>query len=134
MGKNVYNALVCCCGSVAAVKIPRLCTILARKECLQVKLVVTKGGRHFLDNRRGDNGMCPAERYDPEAWKDFREDIEKGRVTELYDEDDWKNWSELGDPILHIDVRSRRHDCFYFCSNTTSEPTFNPLDDLTHKM
>ncbi len=115
---------------MAAVKIPSLCTMLARDE-FEVKLVITKGGRHFFESRGGDDGTCPAKLYDPQAWKDFREAVEIGTVTELNDEDDWAKWSELGDPILHIDVSKHRYLCFYFYS-TTSEPTLNPLDELIH--
>ncbi len=77
--------------------------MLAR-EGFEVKLVMTKGGRHFLESRRGDHGICPAELYNPQSWEDFRKEMQRGVVTVVNDSDDWATWSKLGDPILHIDV------------------------------
>ncbi len=86
--------------------------MLARND-LEVKLVITKDGRHFLNSRGGDHGTCPAELYNPQDWKDFRKEVERGMVTELNDEDDWATWSKLGDPVLHINVS--KSCCLFLC-------------------
>ncbi|XP_076444137.1 phosphopantothenoylcysteine decarboxylase-like [Babylonia areolata] len=75
------KVLVGCTGSVASVKIPMLVDGLANLPCQpEVQLVSTKHSRHFFD-------------------------AEKVNCRVYTDEDEWESWSNLGDPVLHIELR-----------------------------
>mmetsp|Transcript_1659 Transcript_1659/g.3957 ORF Transcript_1659/g.3957 Transcript_1659/m.3957 type:complete len:244 (-) Transcript_1659:83-814(-) len=98
-------------GSVAAVKVPELACTLARDLNADVCVLLTRGGENFVSK---------AETYDSKSWGEFSSRIEKGAnckqspgateeergsIVMHKAEDEWKGWSRLGDPVLHIDLR-----------------------------
>jgi len=66
---------------VAAVKVPEIVRLLS--EFSEVRVVSTGPANHFLQLRE----MLPPE------------------VPVLGNEDEWRNWKEVGDPVLHIELR-----------------------------
>ena len=77
------NLLVCCTGSVAAIKIPSLLQLLVESlPRLSIKLVATSRSLHFFDP-----ATIPSS-------------------VELYtDKDEWETWNKIGDKVLHIELR-----------------------------
>ena len=81
------NVLLGATASVAAIKIPELLKklqeqlhlVFPHKEC-NIRLVPTEHSLHFFD---------PA----------------SVTVPILRDQDEWKQWSKIGDPVLHIELR-----------------------------
>ena len=75
--------LVCCTGSVASIKIPKLLhELLDSIPQLAIKLVATQRSLHFFDPTTIPN------------------------TVELYtDADEWDTWSKIGDKVLHIELR-----------------------------
>jgi hypothetical protein len=114
------RVLLCASGSVATVKIPELAVKLhafadvrsviasfpmsavrrkAHRMLLlaQVKVVLTKAADFFL---------ARAKDYDPTNWAAF--EAARSQLPVLRDEDEWASWNVVGDPVVHIDVRSKR--------------------------
>ena len=102
------RVLLCGTGSVASVKIPQLA--LALSQHYQVKILLTKSAEHFVFN--------VSKSYDPTSWEqnwvqtvatnnvkhsDDPSDVNLNSVIYV-DEDEW-NYSNIGDPILHIELR-----------------------------
>jgi len=78
----MVKILIGCTGSVATIKVPLLCDVLTKSfDSAEISLIVTKNSLHFFD---------PAEL--------------PGNVHVYKDEDEWMNWKERGDPIMHIDL------------------------------
>lgn len=81
----MFNVLVGCTGSVAALKLPILLQELEKLEInetkIRIRVVVTEHSTHFF----------------PIA--DIPQHIELYR-----DEHEWKAWSNRGDPVIHIDL------------------------------
>lgn len=78
-GKNI---LVGASGSVASIRVPRLLTQLLQQGA-QVRLVVTECAEHFVS-------------------------VEEPLPTEAQvytDRDEWSQWSQLSDAVLHIELR-----------------------------
>ena len=96
-----YNILIGVTGSVATVKLPELITVLKEKlePLLQVTLSIrfvcsSKAALHFLDR---------SEKYSRENWNKF---IGYGGYDLMVtDEDEWGAWDEMGDPVVHIELR-----------------------------
>ncbi|KAJ3110690.1 hypothetical protein HDU96_006370 [Phlyctochytrium bullatum] len=84
-GLGPRRILVAATGSVASIKIPRLLELLASavQPAPQIRLVVTDRSLHFFDRTK----------LDP-------------RVDVFTDADEWRAWSRIGDPVLHIDLRN----------------------------
>lgn len=85
--KEGLNILVMVCGSVAAIKVPILLNELRTmaEECGRsphVRVVVTEPALHFFD------------------WKELSKSY-----TLYRDCDEWNHWNQMGDPVLHIDLR-----------------------------
>lgn len=78
-GKNI---LMGASGSVASIRIPRLLSQL-HDHGANVRLITTKCSQHFISN----------------------EEKIPHNVTIYTDEDEWKTWNELSDPVLHIELR-----------------------------
>ncbi|KAG5180155.1 flavoprotein [Tribonema minus] len=79
-------------GSVATVKIPRLALLL--QEFADVKIIVTKASRAFLDCARD------YDRPSYDAWSALEPPMEV-----LADEGEWGMWSKVGDPVQHVQLR-----------------------------
>lgn len=60
----------------------------------QVRVVLTEPARHFWER-------SPA--YAPEAWQAFQALPEP--IPVLRDADEWAAWDELGDRVVHIELR-----------------------------
>ena len=72
--------LLAASGSVAAIKFANLCRTFA--EWAEVKAVATTASLHFIDKSSLPNGLV------------------------LYtDEDEWSSWKQIGDSVLHIELR-----------------------------
>uniref|UniRef100_A0A803P8M6 phosphopantothenoylcysteine decarboxylase n=1 Tax=Cannabis sativa TaxID=3483 RepID=A0A803P8M6_CANSA len=72
--------LLAASGSVAAMKFANLCRTFA--EWAEIKAVATKASLHFIDKASLPNGLV------------------------LYtDEDEWSSWKQIGDSVLHIELR-----------------------------
>ena len=79
----MVNIVICCTGSVASIKIPDLINqLIDRIKGINIKLVHTKNATHFFDLKSIHSS-----------------------VTSYSDDDEWANWKELGDPVLHIELR-----------------------------
>ena len=93
---RTMNILLAVTGSVAAVKSPELAVRLVRDFDANVRVLLTIGGRNFWEK---------AQAYNPKLWESMREEEKKGTITILYAQDEWNGWNELGDHVLHIDLR-----------------------------
>jgi len=72
--------LLAASGSVAAIKFGNLCCCFS--EWAEVKAVATKSALHFIDKMTIPSDMV------------------------LYtDEDEWTSWKQIGDSVLHIELR-----------------------------
>ncbi|XP_045215386.1 phosphopantothenoylcysteine decarboxylase-like [Mercenaria mercenaria] len=79
MDNKKINVLICCTGSVAALKIPEIVARLLQEK-IEVKVVTTDRALHFFDSSTLS-------------------------IPVLTDADEWKAWTKRGDPVLHIDLR-----------------------------
>ena len=77
-------------GSVATVKVPKLALALA--EVADVRVVVTEKAKTFL---------AKAEAYDAAAWATFQ----ASGIEVLSDADEWDAWQEIGDDVVHVELR-----------------------------
>lgn len=70
-------------GSVATIKLPLLVQQLRERlpSPLDIKIVTTERGRHFI------------------PWDQL-----PSETTILGDDDEWAQWTQRGDPVLHIEV------------------------------
>ena len=82
------HVLVGATGSVASVKIPLIVRSLLAHENVEVQIITTKSAKHFFDVDK------LKEELGVKIWED---------------EDDWRTWHELSDPILHIELRRWAH-------------------------
>ena len=100
-----HRILLCATGSVAAVKIPQLAVALSKRH--QVRVVFTKSAEHFVFN--------VSRTYDPTSWQaehkwtdilQAREYLHNKSTSPVVyvEEDEWK-YANLGDPVLHIELR-----------------------------
>lgn len=88
------NVLICCSGSVATVKVPELLTKMVGMGNINVRLLCSsKAAYHFLDRSKT---------YNPTYYNEF---IKLGGYNLIIDEDDEWNWGQIGDPIMHIELR-----------------------------
>lgn len=86
-GEDSINIIVGCTGSVASVKVPVIVKKLnALRDNVKVCVVATEKAVHFFDVS--------------EVEKDAK------LVT---DETEWNSWKQLGDRVLHIDLRRWAH-------------------------
>ncbi|KAL4528107.1 hypothetical protein Ndes2437B_g00219 [Nannochloris sp. 'desiccata'] len=68
-------------GSVATIKLTEITKLLL--EFADVHIVSTKSARHFFNEAELPQQCCPV----------------------LTDEDEWRNWKAVGDPVVHIELR-----------------------------
>ncbi|RGB28830.1 phosphopantothenoylcysteine decarboxylase-like protein [Rhizophagus diaphanus] len=71
-------------GSVASIKIPILVQSLLQNQNVEIKIVSTDKALHFFDRES--------------LTRDFG-------VQVTTDADEWKAWSKISDPVLHIEYR-----------------------------
>eukprot|EP00882_Tetradesmus_deserticola_P016707 GHRQ01017862.1.p1 GENE.GHRQ01017862.1~~GHRQ01017862.1.p1 ORF type:complete len:200 (+),score=62.19 GHRQ01017862.1:547-1146(+) len=79
--KRQPRILLAATGSVAAIKIPQLCQLL--QQLGDVKLASTKSAAYFFTQEQLPKGLGPV----------------------AGDEAEWHEWSKVGDPVMHIELR-----------------------------
>ncbi|RIB15587.1 flavo protein [Gigaspora rosea] len=85
MSQKKINILIGATGSVASIKIPILVQSLLQYENVEIKVVSTDNALHFFD----------------------KESLTKELGVEVTtDADEWKAWSKMSDPVLHIEYRN----------------------------
>jgi phosphopantothenoylcysteine synthetase/decarboxylase len=117
--KEVYNVNVILgmTGSVASIKARELITklaFLAAPRLPSLKVVATKAAKHFFN------------------WEELNEFWFHHAVEFHSDEEEWRDWKKVGDPVLHIELR-RWADILVIapCSANTLAKLANGLcDDL----
>ena len=119
--KEVYNVNVILgmTGSVASIKAMELITklaFLAAPRLPSLKVVATKAAKHFF------------------TWEELKKDLSSPSVSIDFhsDEEEWRDWKKVGDPVLHIELR-RWADILVIapCSANTLAKLANGLcDDL----
>lgn len=88
---NQINLLIGVTGSVAAIKLPLLIKQFKNQfkdqikdKNLEIRIVVTENSLNFFDLN----------------------DLSEANVELYRDKHEWQNWKQIGDPILHIDLRN----------------------------
>ena len=117
--KEVYNVNVILgmTGSVASIKARELITklaFLAAPRLPSLKVVATKAAKHFFN------------------WEELKNDLSSLNIGFHSDEEEWRDWKKVGDPVLHIELR-RWADILVIapCSANTLAKLANGLcDDL----
>ncbi|ORZ37049.1 flavo protein [Catenaria anguillulae PL171] len=84
----MVNILIACTGSVASIKLPVLLSELTRQHNssaspLSIRLITTSAALHFIP---------------PSALS--------APLEHFQDADEYTTWSQMGDPVLHIDLRN----------------------------
>ncbi|CAG8450495.1 15274_t:CDS:2 [Funneliformis caledonium] len=79
------KVLIGATGSVASIKIPILVKSLSQKQNVEIKVVSTDRALHFFDREA------------------LTRDLGVQVVTDI---DEWKAWSKVSDPVLHIEYRN----------------------------
>lgn len=99
-------------GSVAAVKVPELVKLLHDAGC-DVQLIFTLHGKSFITD------------IDMNAFKSLG-------ISDFSDESEWMQWTQKGDPVLHIDLR-KWCDVLVICplsANTLAKISAGMCDNL----
>merc|ERR1740124_1246 len=99
-----FRVLLGITGSIAAVKGPELAVRLVKELGFEVKVLLTRGGSNFWGK---------AKDYDRKRWDELQsmilssneDDGDKKVVIYSYD-DEWKDYTQIGDSVLHIDLRN----------------------------
>ena len=113
------NVILGMTGSVASIKAGELITklaFLAAPRLPSLKVVATKAAKHFFN------------------WEELKKDLSSPSVSIEFhsDEEEWRDWKKVGDPVLHIELR-RWADILVIapCSANTLAKLANGLcDDL----
>ena len=104
-------------GSVASIKAGELImrlAYLAGPRITSLKVVATKAAKHFFN------------------WEEVKKDLSSPNIGFHSDEEEWRDWKKVGDPVLHIELR-RWADILVIapCSANTLAKLANGLcDDL----
>ena len=108
--KKQVNVLLCVSGSVATLKIPELINQLSNQiENINIKLLFSsEKAKYFFEKSK---------LYDPNNWSRFLGESTSNSSTSnkffevessgmiIYEEDEWNLWQQIGDPVLHIELR-----------------------------
>lgn len=113
------NVILGMTGSVASIKAGELIMRLAHlagPRYPSLKVVATKAAKHFFN------------------WEELKKDLSSPSVSIEFhsDEEEWRDWKKVGDPVLHIELR-RWADILVIapCSANTLAKLANGLcDDL----
>ena len=111
------NVILGMTGSVASIKAGELImrlAYLAGPRVTLLKVVATKAAKHFFN------------------WEELKNDLSAANVGFHSDEEEWRDWKKVGDPVLHIELR-RWADILVIapCSANTLAKLANGLcDDL----
>lgn len=107
------NILIGTSGSVATIKLPLIVKELSQHDILDIQVVTTSSSLHFFDRRQ----LVSAKGDQVKVWTD---------------EDEWKSWSKISDPIVHIELR-RWADIILVCpcsANTLAKISNGLCDNL----
>ncbi|KAI7958581.1 hypothetical protein MJO29_006798 [Puccinia striiformis f. sp. tritici] len=107
------HVLIGSSGSVAAIKLPLIVKELSQYERLEVQVVTTRAALHFFQPSQ----LVNAEGKPVKVWTDDQE---------------WKSWSKISDPIVHIELR-RWADVIVVCpcsANTLAKISNGLCDNL----
>ncbi|EMS23623.1 hypothetical protein NBRC10512_000531 [Rhodotorula toruloides] len=80
------HVLLAVSGSVASIKAPLIVRELLKHDKVDVQVVATKSATHFFDATEIEKAYS-------------------GRVRVWTDADEWAGWNQIGDPVLHIELR-----------------------------
>ncbi|KAH9440532.1 hypothetical protein MJO28_016261 [Puccinia striiformis f. sp. tritici] len=107
------HVLIGSSGSVAAIKLPLIVKELSQYERLEVQVVTTTSALHFFQPSQ----LLDAEGEPVKVWTD---------------DEEWKSWSKISDPIVHIELR-RWADVILVCpcsANTLAKISNGLCDNL----
>jgi len=100
------NLLVCISGSVASIKIPELINqllLLSNQRTddneynINIKLLFSsEKAKYFFEKSKI---------YDPIHWSRYLLSSSTSQIMIVYEEDEWNLWQQMGDPVLHIELR-----------------------------
>lgn len=91
---KTLHVLLCCSGSVATLKIPELITKIVALGRIKIRVVCSsKAAYHFLERSKT---------YNLHYYNEF---IKLGGYDLIIDEYDEWAWNQIGDPVLHIELR-----------------------------
>lgn len=91
---KLLHVLLCYSGSVATLKIPEIVTKILALGRIKIRLIGSgKAANHFLQRSK---------KYNPHYYKEF---IKLGGYDLILEEKDEWNWNQIGDPVLHIELR-----------------------------
>ena len=96
------HVVLACTGSVASIKVPLMAERLVTQYAhVHVYVVATTSSRHFFSMPRSAFTVHDlAEMNRTGVQKD-----QAPRVHVWTDEDEWQAWQQMGDPVLHIELR-----------------------------
>lgn len=96
------HVVLACTGSVASIKVPLMAERLVTQYAhVHVYVVATTSSRHFFSMPRTSFTVHDlAEMNRTGVQKD-----QAPRVHVWTDEDEWQAWQQMGDPVLHIELR-----------------------------
>ncbi|KAH8915768.1 flavoprotein [Atractiella rhizophila] len=77
------RVLLCSTGSVASIKLPLIVAELLKYDGVEIEVISTSASLAFYDFSS----------------------VEKNKVKVWKDEDEWRKWTKVGDPIAHIELR-----------------------------
>lgn len=92
------NILLAVTGSVAGIKGPELAVKIHQDCNANVRVLLTRGGANFWDKAKG---------YSEHYW-DAMIKLSSGEnppISIIGAADEWKEWNEMGDPVLHVVLR-----------------------------
>ncbi|ORX36609.1 flavo protein [Kockovaella imperatae] len=101
-----FRVVIISSGSVASVKIPDIVGSLSRNHNIDLQIVATKASLHFYNQAKVDEAVRRVLGPGSQSVTDnptLADDSTGVRVWT--DEDEWSDWNQLGDPILHIELR-----------------------------
>ncbi|WVR07056.1 hypothetical protein IAU60_004095 [Kwoniella sp. DSM 27419] len=120
-----FRVVLVASGSVASIRVPDIAAALSRTGYIDVQVVATESATHF----------CSQDSVDAAVRRAFTTDDDKGYTDEFgvrvwTDKDEWSDWKNVGEPILHIELR-RWADLVVVapCSANTLAKIANGLSD-----
>ncbi|EGR34628.1 phosphopantothenoylcysteine decarboxylase, putative [Ichthyophthirius multifiliis] len=90
MEDQKLNLLIGLSGSIAVIKLQEILEKLIKSEKFNIKIVATQKSLTFFD-------------YAIQSY------IEQNKLEIFTDENEWGQWKQRGDPVLHIDLRKWAH-------------------------
>ncbi|WVQ72446.1 hypothetical protein IAR50_001998 [Cryptococcus sp. DSM 104548] len=95
---GIFRLVLITSGSVASIKAPDIVAALAKNRDIDVQIVATKASTHFYSQSDIDHSVRQALQLPESA------DSSVGYKV-WTDADEWSDWTTVGDPILHIELR-----------------------------